>query len=556
MDYQDFLKKAVLENAVRYKGTANPKSLVGKVVGAYPEKKTDMKGLLEELTAVAQTINALSVEEQQSQLDALGGATVKEKREGLKELDAITDAVVMRFAPSVSGPHMHIGHAITGGLTSLYCKKYNGTFIFRLEDTNSDSIEEDAYENFKTEAAWIFGNVSEFMVQSDRIELYYSYAKRLLTSGHLYVCECSQESFKTYVDSQSDCPCRLAEPQVQLERFARMLNPNGYAQGEAVVRYKSQMDHLNPAMRDFPLFRINDTPHVRTNTKYRVWPLMNFSVFVDDFESGMTHIIRAKEHMDNAKRQAMLYQAIGATPPQCYFVGRYNIIGLEFSKRKTKEAIDQGKYTGWDDIRIPFLQPLKNRGYQPGAFLKFCELNGLSQTDKTITKDDFFAALNAYNKDIIDPIARRYFFIQHPIQLTIDNLPPSIELDSHPAHKGGRPFTVKDTVFIEQSDEDKLSKTVRLYDYVTLKNKSVVGTEYESYKNDSDKQGVIHWLPADDSQIRPITIRMPDNTIISGIAEKHVEQLLVGDIIQFERFGFCRLHKKDANSFEFWYAHS
>ncbi len=59
-------------------------------------------------------------------------------------------------------------------------------------------------------------------------------------------------------------------------------------------------------MRDFPLARINLTEHARQKKKYRVWPLMNLAVAVDDIEMKMTHIIRAKEHRDNAERQKMI----------------------------------------------------------------------------------------------------------------------------------------------------------------------------------------------------------------------------------------------------------
>jgi len=83
----------------------------------------------------------------------------------------------MRFAPSPSGP-MHIGHAITGGMTALYVKKYGGKFILRIEDTNSDNIDIEAYDMLPEDAEWIFGNVTEVWIQSDRMEVYYSYAKK------------------------------------------------------------------------------------------------------------------------------------------------------------------------------------------------------------------------------------------------------------------------------------------------------------------------------------------------------------------------------------------
>lgn len=567
MEYTDFLRKITLENAIRYNGTANPKSLLGKVIGTYPEKKTDTKSLLIELEIVAKEVNALSLDVQKAEFEKLGGADKKEekKKDDLKDLkDAEHGKVVMRFAPSVSAPHMHLGHAITGGLTSLYCKKYNGKFIFRMEDTNSDKIESEAYTLFPQEAKWIFGNVSEVVIQSDRLELYYSYARKFLELGHMYACECSSEKFKAFADAKEDCPCRSAEPVIQLQRFEKMFDKeNGYKEGEVVLRFKAGMTHPNPAMRDFPLMRINDTPHGRTGTKYRVWPLMNFSVFVDDVEFGMTHIIRAKEHMDNAKRQELLYDALGKKPPVCYFTGRYNIEGLEISKTKTKLAIDEGKYTGWDDIRLPFLGPMRRRGYQPGAFWKFSASVGLSPVDKSITAEDFFKTLDAFNKEIIDPIATRHYFIEHPALITCPGLKQTIHLGLHPDRKdqGGRAFTINENLLIEKSDLANISEgmMVRLMDLanVILEGKAfkVVSTDYDSYKNFNGKKMIIHWLPADDAQTIQVDILMPDAKRINGIAEKHVELLKEDAVIQFERFGFVRLDSIKDQKREFWYAH-
>ena len=89
-----------------------------------------------------------------------------------------------------------------------------------------------------------------------------------------------------------------------------------------------------------------------------------------------------------------MYNALGKKIPQTYFLGRYNFTGLELSSTKTKERIDKGEYSSWDDIRLPFMQALKRRGYQPHAFLKYSEMTGLSQADKTVSKDEFFKSID------------------------------------------------------------------------------------------------------------------------------------------------------------------
>ena len=134
-------------------------------------------------------------------------------------------------------------------------------------------------------------------------------------------------------------------------------------------------------MRDFPLFRINEAEHPRKGKDYRVWPLMNFAVAIDDLTLGITHSIRAKEHADNEKRQRSIFQALKKEAPEALFVGRINFEGFPVSCSKTAAKIEEGIYTGWDDIRIPFIPALKRKGYQPEAFIK-CQHDKVIQADK------------------------------------------------------------------------------------------------------------------------------------------------------------------------------
>src|SRR3989338_965351 len=119
---------------------------------------------------------------------------------------------------------------------------------------------------------------------------------------------------------------------------------DNYKEGVAVLRFKSSMADKNPAMRDFPLARINETEHPLQKKKYRVWPLMNLAVSVDDIEMGMTHIIRAKEHRDNAQRQEMIYKVLGKKYPWTAFLGRWHIKGMRLSATEITQGVKDGKY--------------------------------------------------------------------------------------------------------------------------------------------------------------------------------------------------------------------
>jgi len=288
---------------------------------------------------------------------------------------------------------------------------------------------------------------------------------------------------------------------------------------------------------------------------------MNFSVTVDDIEAGMTHIIRGKDHADNAKRQAMMFRVLGKKFPKTYFVGRYKFIGLELSCSKTKARIAKGEFSGWDDIRLPFLIALKRRGYQAGAFMKYTQLNGLSSVDKTIEAEDFFKTINKFNKEIIDPAARRQFFIPEPVKIRIDGAPKiETSLLMHPDHPeyGERRFSADCEFYITKEDYDSLEdgKTYRLMECLNFRKEkgklSFVSRGVGDYKKEG--AGIMHWLPAGEG-LAEVSVLMPDNTERRGFGEKAMLSMKVGDIVQLERFGFARIDSKEGNRISFWFAH-
>ena len=392
-------KAYALKNAISHEG----ESKIGSVISAlFNEglKKSDVKKYSKKISEIVSKINSLSIEEQEKEFKKLENETSERKvREGLSELlDVKKTGVVMRFAPSASGP-LHIGHALVMGLNILYVKKYKGKFIVRIEDTNPENIDPESYKLIEKDSKWLFKD-SKIIIQSDRIGIYYKYVEKLLNKNSAYVCTCSGDEFREFSKQKKDCPCRKLSKKENLERWKKMLDKNGYKEGESVLRFKSSegMKDPNPAMRDFPLARINLNKHPRTHNKFRVWPLMNLAVSVDDIELRMTHIIRGKDHRDNSKRQEMIYKALGKKFPHVSFIGIVHFKGMELSTTKMKEGIKSKKYSGWDDKDLPTLISLKKQGYKPEAFLKFSESVSLGENDKVMDKKEYFTLLNDFNK--------------------------------------------------------------------------------------------------------------------------------------------------------------
>jgi glutamyl-tRNA synthetase len=391
------IRAYALKNAIAHEG----KAMQGPVMSSLFSEGLDKKEVGKQAKRISEIlleINSLSLEEQKKQFEKVkDDVSERETHEGLDELPNAEKGVLMRFRPAPSGP-LHLGHIISNMASSLYVKKYGGKFYVIIDDTDPKTTLASAYADIPRDCNWIFGNVSEYLVASDRMALYYEYVEKLIDKKSAYICTCSQEKFKKFVEEKKDCPCRKLSVKENMERWNKMLDKKGFAEGKAVLRFKSDMKHKNPAMRDFPLARISETPHPRQGDKYRVLPLMNLSVVVDDMELKMTHIIRGKDHRDNAERQRMIFDIFKKKFPWVFFIGRFKFTDLVMSKRKLTAAIKSGEFSGEEDERIPTIASLRKRGYQPKAFAQFIEQRGLSEVDKVMDSKEFFQLLDNFNR--------------------------------------------------------------------------------------------------------------------------------------------------------------
>jgi glutamyl-tRNA synthetase len=563
-ELESLIRKWALANAARYEGKANFGAVLGKLLAEKPDLKSELKTLTGEIKAVVDAVNAMPLDAQRKELQETAPELLDVKHEKqehvLKELPGAEQGkIVMRLAPAPSGV-MHIGHAYVLGMTSEYCKKYQGRLILRLEDTNPENIYPAAYKLLEEDARWLTGNnIHQVVIQSDRLHSYYDVAEKLVQMGKAYVCTCNPDLFRELMQRKKACPCRdlpLAEQNVRWDKMF-----NGYEPGEAVLRIKTNLADPNPAMRDWPAMRINHHVHPRVGTKEKVWPLMNLAVACDDHALGVTHTIRGKDHMDNEKRQKHIFDALGWKMPVHLYVGRINFEGIDLSKTETKEAIAQGKYSGWDDIRLPFLMALKRRGYQPEAFIQWALDMGLGQNDKNVPVDEFFKHVDAHNRKLIEPKANRYFFVHNPVEVRIAGAPKqTVSLHLHPDHhdRGNRTLETHENFYLAQDDVAQLTDGP-VFRMMECGNFVKQGGNYhwhsrshEEFKEKGTK--IMHFLPVSES-LAKVEVLMPDGSTRSGVGEPGLKQLKEGDIIQFERFGFVRLDKKQANKLVFWFTH-
>lgn len=553
------IRKHALLNAVKFNGRADAKAVLGKILSENAELRARAAEVSKEVSEIVAFVNKLSVDEQISELKKIDASLLEEKpkekeERGLKELDGVGRDFVVRIEPSPSGA-LHIGHAYGLLVNSEYAKKYKGKLILRIADTNPDNIYAPAYKLIEDDARWLTGNkVWKVVVQSSRMEIYYKYCLELLEKGCAYVCTCDAEAFRKLRGRKEACPCRELDVWEQKRRWELMLKK--YKPGEAAVRIKTDMAHKNPALRDWPAFRVNLTKHPIVGKKYRVWPLMNFSVAVDDIELGLTHVINGKDQKDNAEKQKYVFEHLGRERPVYYNWGMINFAGMKLSTTQTRKMIGKGKYSGWDDIRLPFIAALRKRGYMPEAFAKFAVEIGLSENDKSVSKEEFFKILNAFNREVIDEKSNRYFIVLKPKKIRIDGFKgKSVELGLHPdfPKRGKRKLKVGSSVYV--SGGEKLAGLVRLMDCINFRKKggryAYVSDDYEEYRGAKDRGGIIHYLP----EGIKVEVVLESGKRVSGLGERGLLKLKKGEIIQAERVGFVRLIEKKKGKLVFWFLH-
>ena len=187
------IKKHALQNAILYKGKADPNAVVSKLIGEHPELKQqarELSGLAESIIA---DVNAMTLDEQGQLLQQIApeeqhkAVKAQHKKAYLPELPH-HERVVMRFAPNPNGPAT-LGSARGIVVNSEYAKRYEGSFILRFDDTDPQTKRPmlEAYDWYLEDCKWLEATPDVVVKASDRMETYYHYAEKLIEQGAAYV---------------------------------------------------------------------------------------------------------------------------------------------------------------------------------------------------------------------------------------------------------------------------------------------------------------------------------------------------------------------------------
>ncbi len=546
------VRKYALQNAVEYNGEGQAGSVLGRLLSEMKElrpKARELRGLVQLLVDEANEIASLEGVDAVRKLleDTNPEALYREKqkkRTGLPELpNGIEGEATLRFAPNPNGP-LTLGHSRGVVINSELAKINGGRVVLRFDDTDTKvkPPEPTAYAQIEEEYEWISGKKADVVIRaSDRMPIYLEYAEKMISEGFGYSCSCTAQSFKTLRDNKDECPCRDNDVSLNLDLWKSMVSGK-IPEGEAVIRVKTSLDLPNPALRDWPALRIQHTPHPMVGEKYKVWPLLDFQSAIEDHLQGVTHIVRGKDLMDSTRKQTILYGHFGWDYPETLYWGRVKVLEFGgFSTSGMRMDISEGKYSGWDDPRLPTISSLRKRGFSPEAIREFWLELGLTQKDISIPMQ----SIEAKNSSTIDSGSERRSFVRGPIEVKIkipdavENYVAEVSVPKHPdgTVSGMREWgAISERIYLEGDDIDVVD--IRLKGFADVK---IVDGVAEVISNErTDRRTIAHWLPLEISREAVLEIpQMDEIRKVSGVIEDY--ELVEGMVVQLERIGFAKI---------------
>jgi glutamyl-tRNA synthetase len=556
---EDDVKKAIrgiaLQNASEHEGKTRNDAVISKILGSRPDLRSKAKEIMPLILEIVSDINKLSLVEQKSELEnsfpELLMVKPKQERVGLPPLEGAEQGkVITRFPPEPNG-YPHIGHAKAAIIDEEYAKMYGGKLILRFDDTNPENERLEYYAAIKVGLDWLGVKYDQIKNTSDDMELIYKKGLEMIESGDAYVCTCDKEAISKNRREMKDCKCRAGDHNQNIKRWHDMFEK--YKPGEAIVRFRGDMQSENTVMRDPVMFRIIDEIHPLLIDKYRVWPNYDFAVAIEDSLDGVTHAFRTKEYEHRNELYYAILNKLGMRKPKMLEFSRLEFEGMPVSKRILKPLVQDGKVSGYDDPRLPTLEAMRRRGIVPEAIRKFVLSLSFTKSDTLAP----FDTLESFNRKIIDVTSVRLFMVTKPVKITIkSNKLTQIELSNHPqrSEMGKRCVEIDGNFYISGADAEilKVGDQVRLIELYNVKI-TRTGSEIEAeYSGDDFKAELpkIQWIPQKSAIKLNILIpktlfvneKFNENSLetLQAYTENHYLELNEGAEIQFVRFGYCR----------------
>jgi glutamyl-tRNA synthetase len=281
----------------------------------------------------------------------------------------------VRFAPSPTG-YLHVGGARTALFNWLFARRYGGVFVLRIEDTDAGRSSDDMVSGILEGLRWLgldwdegpgIGGPHAPYFQSQRFDRHRELGHRLLASDHAYPCYCSPDLLKQKREDAERQGLGWKYDRTCLQLSDEERRRLELAGARPAVRFRvppgrtSYDDRVHGAIQ-FDRDQIEDFVILRSDGL----PTYHLSVVADDFDMGITHVVRGDDHISNTPKQLLLYEALGATPPEFAHVPL--ILGTDkkrLSKRHGATSVTEYERLGYiSEAMTNFLGLL---GWSPGG---------------------------------------------------------------------------------------------------------------------------------------------------------------------------------------------
>ncbi len=376
-----------------------------------------------------------------------------------------------RFPPEPNG-YLHIGHAKAICLDFGMAEQYAGICNLRFDDTNPTKEDVEYVDSIKEDIHWLgFTWDDREFYASDYFGKLWDFAVSLIRRGLAYVDDQDADTISgqkgTTTQPGIPSPYRDRSVDENLDLFYRM-NEGEFEEGSRVLRARIDIASPNMHMRDPIIYRILKTPHHRTGSKWKVYPMYDFAHGQCDYFEGITHSLCTLEFEVHRPLYDWFIDQLKTDdyrPRQIEF-NRLNLTYTVMSKRKLLELVKDKVVRGWDDPRMPTLCGLRRRGYTPESIRRFVELIGYTKVEAI---NDVSLLEYAIREDL-NRRAPRVFGVLRPLKVIIANYPESLteemEIENNPEDEshGRRLVPFSRELFIEQEDfmEDPPHKFFRL----------------------------------------------------------------------------------------------
>ena len=400
--------------------------------------------------------------------------------------------VQTRFPPEPNG-YLHIGHAKAICLDFGIAAQHGGVCNLRFDDTNPTKENMEYVDAIKEDIQWLGYQWGNEYYASDYFQQLWDFAIELIKRGKAYIDEQSSEEIAaqkgTPTQPGTESPYRNRPIEESLDLFNKM-NNGEIGEGKMVLRAKIDMANPNMHFRDPIIYRVVDTPHHRTGTKWHAYPMYDFAHGQSDYFEGVTHSLCTLEFVVHRPLYDLFVDWLKEIrgegdnmddnrPRQTEF-NKLNLNYILLSKRNLLVLVNEGLVSGWDDPRMPTICGFRRRGYTPSGIHKFIDKIGYTTYDAL---NDFALMESAIREDL-NATATRVAAVVNPVKLVITNYPEGqieeMEAINNPEDEtaGSHKIAFSRELWIEKEDfmEDAPKKYFRMTpgNEVRLKNAYIV----------------------------------------------------------------------------------